>query len=97
MAFMYLHLTAKDDGVHAEVRNSGELKFSSLGTPSGQRSDYPFSVMRIESFTGLSAINEELLLTEILRRYSTKELLHSFGLEFTNEELVALLKDRLRE
>lgn len=95
--FMYLHLRVGSNGeIHAEVKNSGELTFSSLGGPSGQRSDYPFSVMRIERFDGLSAINEEQLLAEILRRYSTKELLHHLGLEFTDDELVTLVKDRLR-
>ncbi len=67
--FMYLHLRIDGDHVIAEVKNSGELTFSSIGGPNSQRSDYPFSVIRISEFTGLSAISTEDLLAEILRRH----------------------------
>lgn len=97
MPFMYLHLHTDDDGINAEVKNSGELSFSSLGGASSQRSDRPFAVFRIASFSGLSAVDEVQLLDELMRRMTTKELMRHFSLSFTTDELLEMLRTRIKD
>jgi hypothetical protein len=96
MTFMYLHLrTNEQGGINAEVKNDGT--FTSLGGPNSQRSDRPFAVFRIESFEGLSFIDEDMLLIELFKRYSTADLASRLQIRFTDKELLNMLSDRLKE
>jgi len=96
MTFMYLHLrTDKDGKIHATVMSHGALTFSSLGGPNSQASHGPFAVFRIEGFDGLENVDERLLMQELFRRYTTKELLQQLQINMTTRELIELLSDRL--
>lgn len=95
--FMYLRLDTDENGkVHATVLNQGSLPFSSLGGPNSQRSDGPFSVMKIHSFLGLENIDENDLLQEVFRRYTTKELIDHLIPRFTKDELLGMIRDRMK-
>jgi hypothetical protein len=95
MSFTYLHLFADEGDIYAEVRNSGELTFSSLGGPNSRPSKRPFAVFALEEFTGLSAIPDRQLLDELFRRYTTKEIASRLNLTLSTDELIELLRQRL--
>lgn len=94
---MYLHLRSNREGeIEAEVKNSGELKFSSLGGPSSQMSDHPFAVFKISEFSGIDCIETDDLYSELIRRCGNSYLLNRLEIDLTNEELVRMLTERLK-
>lgn len=96
MPFMYLHLFAGHDGkLRAEIKNHGS--FNTLGTGSSQMSQAPSAVFRLEAFLGIECIEERDLLNELMKRYTTKELMRRFSLEFSDQELLDMLRERLRD
>jgi len=92
MAFMYLKLWQdREHGIRAEIVNSGQLGFSSLGGPNSKLSDQPFAVFEIGEFSGLRAIEEDDLLEELLRRMTPEQLAERVGYRFTAEDHLAAL------
>jgi len=98
MTFMYLQIrTDKEGKLHAVVTNDGNLR--SLGTANSRVAGWnaPVGAFQIDSFDGLDAIQTEDLITEVYKRYSTKELLRSAQIRMTGQEILDLLRERLRE
>lgn len=95
MAFMYLHLTADDGGVRAEVKNEGELRFRTLGTVNSRFSQGPFAVFQISSFSGLNCIESDDLYEELLRRRGKQYLMNRLEIHLTNEELIRMVTERM--
>ena len=95
--FMYLHLSTDEDGkVHATVQNHGTLKVGSLGGPTSQPSSGPFAVFKIESLEGADFLSDETLITLLFGRFTTKELMVRLQLNLSTDELLDILRERLK-
>lgn len=97
MSFMYLSLwTDKEGKAVAKLQNHGALQFSSLGGPNSRRTDHPFAVFQIDTFQGIEALDDGELVKELLRRFTTKEILQRLQIHLTSDEILRLLSDRLK-
>jgi hypothetical protein len=93
---MYLHLRVNDQGsIKATIKNDGDL--GTLGTSSSQNSRAPFAVFRIEEFDGIEALDDRALMDEVFRRFSTKDMMTRLQINLTDAEIIAMIRDRLKE
>jgi hypothetical protein len=81
--------------ISAEVKNHGALQFSSLGGPNSKSSIQPFAVIEIDQFTGIDCIDDDDLYEEMLRRYGHEGLLKRMRADLSNEDVAAMVKERL--
>ena len=103
MSFMYLHLTWGEkrqlapgtlyEGVYAKVTNDGAIK--TVGTENS-RWGSPFAVFQLNGFEGLDYIGSEYLWAELEGRTTWKEIKNKVINELSNEELSAILAERLK-
>jgi hypothetical protein len=93
---MYLALDVREDGIFASVKNDGNFKYASLGTANTQLAHAPAAVMRIQAFDGIDCITDEQIIAELMRRFSTKDIIRILGIRLSSEDLLRLLELRLK-
>lgn len=93
---MYLVLDIKNGKLVASIKNDGRFAPRSLGTGSSQLTHSPVAVFRIEGFDGIQCVSDDELIWELQRRFSTTGLIEKMEAHLTNEELMAIMAERLR-
>lgn len=96
MSFMYLHLRTIEGKIHATVKVHGDLVRQSVGHQNTQFTNGPFAVFQVHEFDGFENLSDKDLIEELFRRFSSMELLQRLQLRLTADDIMAILRDRLK-
>lgn len=95
MGFTYLDLYSGDDGkVTADISCKSTVR--SVGTETSRWSKGPFATFALDGFTGLSVIDTNSLVKELLTRMTVQQLMGSLAYEFSSDELFEMLRKRTK-
>lgn len=94
MGFTYLDLYDSDGKITADISCKSTVR--SAGTETSRWSKGPFATFALDGFRGLSVIDTGDLVEELLDRHTVQQLMERLRYAFSTDELLAMLKERMK-